>query len=381
MGAACEGVADPASLGSLDMFLRRGRPSPQALSRVAARSIAGLLAILAFSNPVPAQLIISEFLASNSECLADEDGDFPDWIEIYNPTTATLALAGWHLTDRADNLTRWTFPEVWIGPGEFLVVFASSKDRRDPGAPLHTDFSLGAGGEYLALVAPDGVTVSHHYAPAFPEQLADVSYGLAQYVTTLVTHDDAALYHVPTAVDAPLGSSWFLPEFDDSTWFEGTAALGFGGVGGAQPVGHWPFDSDATDSGGHYDGALVNGAAVVLEPRPGGGGGDGACNGGPSGDGGDGGGNTCPPTFNAGPVSYENGDDGQGPGGGGRGSGGCGGPSFCLFSSGAGGADLSGYTGSNNFILGVGGPGGSGGPSIGNPGGDGAPGAIGATNL
>jgi len=57
-------------------------------------------------------------------------------------------------------------------------------------------------------------------------------------------------------------------------------------------------------------------------PRPGGSGGDGACNGGPSGDGGDGGGNTCPPTYNAAPVAYENGAGGQGPGAGSGGTGG-----------------------------------------------------------
>src|SRR5690606_21015847 len=85
-----------------------------------------LFSVYAYSNPV-----ISEFLASNGSSYADDDGDFSDWIEIHNPTDEAIDLTGWHLTDRQNNLTTWTFPAVAIEPGEYLVVFASNKDRTD----------------------------------------------------------------------------------------------------------------------------------------------------------------------------------------------------------------------------------------------------------
>lgn len=122
--------------------------------------------------------IITEFQASNDSVLADDDGDFSDWIELHNPDNFSVALAGYHLTDSATNLRKWTFPDVSLAPGGYLIVFASGKNRADPSRPLHTDFSLSADGEFLALVAPDGVRVVSALAPLYPPQFEDESFGL-----------------------------------------------------------------------------------------------------------------------------------------------------------------------------------------------------------
>lgn len=128
---------------------------------------------------------ITEFLASNDSGLADEDGEFSDWIEIHNPDDVPVALTGFHLTDSATNLRKWTFPTVSLEPGGYRVVFASGKDRTNPLSPMHTSFSLAATGEYLALVAPDGVTVVSAFAPAYPPQFEDQSLGLSLTAATL----------------------------------------------------------------------------------------------------------------------------------------------------------------------------------------------------
>ena len=149
--------------------------------RVLARAV-GLAAILSasvtFADPT---VVISEFMAINSTTLTDEDGTYSDWIELFNPSTNTVNLGGWYLADKATNLTHWMFPATNLGPSQFMVVFASNKDRRVAGAPLHTNFKLSGSGDYLALVLPDGVTKASEFAPAFPQQYADISYG---YVMT-----------------------------------------------------------------------------------------------------------------------------------------------------------------------------------------------------
>ena len=124
-------------------------------------------------------VVVSEFMADNATTLTDEDGDSSDWIEIRNTTSNPVNLEGWSLTDSPNNTQRWSFPDRTIGPDEYLLVFASGKDRKVVGQPLHTDFRLSAGGEYLALYQPDGTTTSFAYEPEFPAQSADVSYGLS----------------------------------------------------------------------------------------------------------------------------------------------------------------------------------------------------------
>src|SRR3954471_11122698 len=121
------------------------------------------LVVGSFGSP-----ILTEFMAANDSGLADEDGEFSDWIEIYNPDNSPISLAGYHLTDNATNLSKWTFPAATLDPGGYLVVFASGKNRLDPAKQLHTNFQLDADGDYLALVAPDGVTTLTAYAPEFP---------------------------------------------------------------------------------------------------------------------------------------------------------------------------------------------------------------------
>lgn len=120
---------------------------------------------------------INEFLAVNSKGLADEEGDREDWIELYNGGTTGADLAGWFLTDDPLNLQKWEFPAVTIPAGGYLLVWASEKNRRVPGSPLHTNFKLVNNGEYLGLVLPDGSTVVSSFSPTYPGQFADISYG------------------------------------------------------------------------------------------------------------------------------------------------------------------------------------------------------------
>eukprot|EP01035_Chromulina_nebulosa_P013397 gene13397-17797_t len=68
----------------------------------------------AWATPVHAEPVITEFMASNTLTLKDEDGAYSDWIEIYNPDAAPLNLAGWFLTDSASAKTKWQFPSVTL---------------------------------------------------------------------------------------------------------------------------------------------------------------------------------------------------------------------------------------------------------------------------
>ncbi len=142
--------------------------------------VAHVLAVAALSLPSTsfATVYVTELLALNVSTLTDEDGTFSDWIEIHNANASPVDLDGWYLTDDAAALTKWRFPQTIIPAGDRVVVFASDKNRAVAGAELHTNFKLSGGGEFLAHVRADGVTVEHAYAPSFPAQSDDVSWGL-----------------------------------------------------------------------------------------------------------------------------------------------------------------------------------------------------------
>jgi len=133
-------------------------------------------------------LIISEFMANKGSSRTTRvEGQTvrPDWIEIYNGTGSSVNLEGWYLTDDENDLTKWRFPRIILSRNQYVIVFASEKDRKySPnnypyfdGTYYHTNFELHRDGEYLALVQPDGITIAHEYWPGFPQQSGYVSYG------------------------------------------------------------------------------------------------------------------------------------------------------------------------------------------------------------
>jgi hypothetical protein len=199
--------------------------------------------------------MIWEFQADNRSSLRDEDGDFSDWIEIYNPTLSPIELEGWVLTNdprdldasigEGDDQPLWKLPEKTLQPDEYLVVFASGKDRTDPDGELHTDFDLSANGDYLALfrVDDDQITIGTEFSPQFPPQVADQTFGMARTrdVVPLVDEGAAASAFVPN--DGSLGLSWTDVDFDDSSWFQGTTAIGFEQVAPAFTI-RDDFDAD-----------------------------------------------------------------------------------------------------------------------------------------
>ena len=108
--------------------------------------ILGILAVLLCSMKAQAEsVVISELMPVNRTTLADDDGDFSDWIEIHNPTDQPVNLLNHGLSDDPVNPFKWRFPEHVLGPGKRTLVFASGKDRRsirpqpktiEPGLPL-----------------------------------------------------------------------------------------------------------------------------------------------------------------------------------------------------------------------------------------------------
>ena len=107
------------------------------------------------------------------------DGDTPDWIEFYNSGTSAVNLNGYGLSDKKDDPFQWIFPDFSVNPGEYLLVFASGKDRRE--SPYHWN--------------------------------------------TIISSGDDWKYWIPTS--EPL-TNWRFASFNDSNWLTGKSGFGFG---------------------------------------------------------------------------------------------------------------------------------------------------------
>jgi len=138
------------------------------------------LFILTFPKDIfSQQLFINEIMSSNSNTICDNDGDYSDWLELYNDDTVTVNLEGFGLSDKKDELMKWIFPNIFINPKDYLLIFASGKDQK-----------------YI---------ISHW--------------------ETIIDWGDEWKYQ---SGNADIPSNWNTGEFDDSEWFNGNSGFGYG---------------------------------------------------------------------------------------------------------------------------------------------------------
>jgi hypothetical protein len=124
------------------------------------------------SLAVSGDVVINEILASNSTTQADPDGEFDDWIELYNNTASPIVLDGFYLSDNSSNPTKWTFPTgTTINANDFLIVWADN-DTLQSG--LHANFKLSSSGESVLLSNASASLIDE---TTFGVQTTDITYG------------------------------------------------------------------------------------------------------------------------------------------------------------------------------------------------------------
>ena len=125
--------------------------------------------------PLGRKLAINEFMASNLATISDEEDDFDDWIEIYNPTETAVDLSGMFLSDNFTMPTKWEFPAgTLLDPFDYLLVWA---DGQPLDGPLHASFKLDADGERIGLYDTLANGNALLDSVVFGEQTDDVSMG------------------------------------------------------------------------------------------------------------------------------------------------------------------------------------------------------------
>lgn len=124
-------------------------------------------------------MIINEVMSSNQTTIADEDGEFPDWIELFNNADSAINLQGYGISDDSLNLQKWLLPGINLSPDKHLLLFASGKDRA----------------------------------------------GSINHWETVIREGDLWKYQIG---NASIPSNWIDLSYDDLTWNEGPSGFGYG---------------------------------------------------------------------------------------------------------------------------------------------------------
>lgn len=128
------------------------------------------------------KILITEIVSKNKTLIDDEDGDSADYIELYNSGNSDINLNGWFLSDKEDDAKKWSFPDVTVKAGEYLVVFCSGKNKFIPETgEVHTSFKLDGDGEVVSLVSEEGALIS---IIKFGESASDAAYGLRELASS-----------------------------------------------------------------------------------------------------------------------------------------------------------------------------------------------------
>ena len=128
-------------------------------------------------------LRITEVMSSNRSAYPDEDGAFPDWVEITNTGDEPIALGGYGLSDRPDKII-FIFPDMTLGAGEHVIVFASDSNRNVAGETFHAKFKVSSSGDTLYLFGSDGVAFRELPVPAMNHNMCYSWVGSDDYIIT-----------------------------------------------------------------------------------------------------------------------------------------------------------------------------------------------------
>ena len=219
---------------------------------VAVQPVLAACSLLPADSGGKAGLVINEVVSSNKRCLIDEAAGTPDWIELYNGTDEDINLAGYGLSDNVRRLYKFTFPEVTIGAGEYLIVYATENNGVEKTDVICTGFGVSKNGDALYLCDSYYEVVQELNVPAL---LTDASYA---------RRDDGTYGYCGTPTPGAANTTTISDRLDDLYVEQDLTALSITEV---QPDGNgetWMEIYNASDEDVRLDNYYVSDSASNL---------------------------------------------------------------------------------------------------------------------
>ena len=120
---------------------------------------------------LPSDVVINELMPVNSTTVADNYGEYDDWIELFNLSSSTIDLSGYFLSDNHKKPSKWQIPNGTSITGKGYLIIWADGDTTQFG--LHANFKLSSEGEEAVLTKPDLTIIDKI---SFPAQTVELSY-------------------------------------------------------------------------------------------------------------------------------------------------------------------------------------------------------------
>lgn len=134
-------------------------------------------------------VVINELMPVNSTVVADQNGEYDDWIELFNTTSSIIDISGFYLSDDKSDILKWQIPAGTSIPAIGYLIIWADKDTTQVG--LHSNFKLSSLGEKVLLSKPDGTTVDE---VIYPGQTLELSYSRRPNGTGTFKWQDPTFY-------------------------------------------------------------------------------------------------------------------------------------------------------------------------------------------
>jgi hypothetical protein len=122
-------------------------------------------------EPEKSDIVINELLPVNKSIAADQDGEYDDWVELYNLSGSDKDISGYFLSDKKDHFSKWEFPSGTSIQGNGYLIIWADEDSTQVG--LHANFKLSSQGEEVLLSKPDGTLIDK---VIYPGQTLELSF-------------------------------------------------------------------------------------------------------------------------------------------------------------------------------------------------------------
>lgn len=191
-------------------------------------------------TPMQAQIVINEASNRNASQTADEDGDFGDWLELYNAGVGSVNLEDFGLSDDPSDPLMWTLPDITLDPGAFLLIYASGKDRKPDGGIDHWEGVVTSSTSWKYRV-PNALTPTDWReigfdAASWSSGLSSIGYGDGDDATTVPAGTVSVFmrYEFTITDTSRVADAFFHMDWDDGfvAYLNGTQIAQFGFPGG-----------------------------------------------------------------------------------------------------------------------------------------------------